>query len=255
MSLPWPLALAAFAIACHSKQDTVDTTPPEDTAPEGPVYPTGDRILLFTGHGGAVEGASSGFGAFADMDAHWKDKYGWNTDIRSTLDKDLSAYRMIGLVAPGLNGGSTFSVDEIDQFEHARRRGTRIVIFNEVENCDTNVIGNLLENWGIVPRFSGEGAAEFQMDAATFIAPDQMTEGVEGLRFSDPCYVADNGAPYIVHSEGNHIVVKDQPLGWGGEVVLIGDLEFMDDTGNYALADNQVFADRLVEVDPAYAAE
>ena len=41
----------------------------------------------------------------------------------------------------------------------------------------------------------------------------------------------------------------------GGEVVLVGDIEFLDDTRNYELGDNQLFADRLVEVEPGYAVE
>jgi hypothetical protein len=255
MKTPYALMiLPLVALACE-KPDPIDTSPPEDTAPEGPVYPTGDRILLYTGNGG-LEGASSdGFGQYDDIDEHWKAKYGWNTDVRSTLDEDLSAYRMIGLMAPGIHGGSNFDLDQIDLLEGARRKGTRIVVFNEVTNCDTNIIANLLDNWGIRPRFTGEGADEFQMLDSDFIATDQMTDGVTGLRFSDPCFIADNGSPYLVHNQGDHIVVKDQPLGWGGEVVLIGDLEFLDDTGNYGLADNQLFADRLVEVEPGYAVE
>ncbi len=248
------LILPLFAFACD-KPEPVDTSPPEDTAPEGPVYPTGDRILLYTGNGGLAGAGSGGFGQYDDIDEHWKEKYGWNTDVRSSLDEDLSAYRMIGLMAPGIYGGSNFDLDQIDLLEGARRKGTRIVVFNEVDNCDSNIIANLLDNWGVAPRFTGEGADEFQMLDTDFIATDQMTDGVSGLRFSDPCYIVDNGAPYLVHNQGNHIVVKEQPGGWGGEVVLIGDLEFLDDTGNYGLADNLLFADRLAEVEPGYSVE
>ncbi len=250
---PLVMLLSVFAIACE-KPEPVDTAPViEDTAPEGPVYPDGDRIMLYTGNGGLAGAGSSGLGQYDDIDAHWKEKYGWNTDVRSSLDSDLTQYRMIGLMAPGIYSGSNFTVEEIDLLEAARRKGTRIVIFNEVGNCGSNIIANLLDNWGVRPRFTGEGTDEYQMLDTDFIGTDQMTEGVSALRFSDPCFIAANDAPYVVHNEGNHIVVKDQPLGWGGEVVLIGDIEFLDDTGNYGLADNQVFADRLVEVDPALA--
>ncbi len=250
---PVLLILSAFAAACE-KPEPIDTSPPEDTAPEGPVYPTGDRIMLYTGNGGLEGAASSGFGQYDDIDAHWKEKFGWNTDVRSSLGDDLSDYRMVGLMAPGIYSGSNFDVEQIELLEGARRHGTRIVIFNEVTNCDTNIIENLLENWGIRPRFNGEGADEFQMLDTDFLANDQMTDGVSELRFSDPCFIDTNGAPYIVHNQGDHIVVKDQPLGWGGEVVLIGDLEFLDDTANYDLGDNLLFADRLVEVEPGYTA-
>ncbi len=248
------LVLPLFALACE-KPEPIDTSPPEDTAPEGPVYPTGDRIMLYTGNGG-LEGASSdGFGQYDDIDEIWKDSFGWNTDVRSSLGDDLTDYRMIGLMAPGIYGGSNFDMEQIDLLEGARRKGTRIVVFNEVDNCDSNIISNLLDNWGIRPRFTGEGTDEFQMLDTDFIANDQMTEGVGELRFSDPCFINANDAPYLVHNEGNHIVVKDQPLGWGGEVVLIGDLEFLDDTQNYDLGDNLQFAKNLVVVDPDYAAE
>jgi hypothetical protein len=249
---PFLPLVALVALACE-KPEPVDTSPPEDTAPEGPVYPSGDRILLYTGNGGLDGAASSGFGQYDDIDAHWKEKYGWNTDVRSSLGDDLSEYRMIGLMAPGIYGGSNFDLDQIDLLEGARRKGTRVVIFNEVGNCDANIITNLLDNWGVRPRFSGEGADEFQMLDTDFIGTDQMTQGVSELRFSDPCYIDANEAPYVVHNQGDHIVVKDQPGGWGGEVVLIGDIELLDDTQNYELGDNLLFADRLVEVDPALA--
>jgi hypothetical protein len=248
------LVLALFAFACE-KPEPVDTSPPEDTAPEGPVYPTGDRIMLYTGNGGLAGAGSNGFGQYDDIDAHWKERFGWNTDVRDSLGDDLTPYRMVGLMAPGIYGGSNFTVEQIDLLEAARRKGTRVVVFNEVGNCDANIIENLLENWGVRPRFTGEGTDEFQMLDTDFIATDQMTTGVSGLRFSDPCFINDNGAPYIVHNQGDHIVVKDQPLGWGGEVVLIGDIEFLDDTGNYDLADNLIFAENLVVVDPDYSAE
>jgi len=250
---PTLLVLSLFAVGCE-KPEPVDTSPPEDTAPEGPVYPTGDRIMLYTGNGGLEGAGSDGFGQYDDIDELWKDAYGWNTDVRSSLGDDLSDYRMIGIMAPGIYGGSNFDMEQIDLLESARRKGARIVIFNEVTNCDSNIISNLLDNWDIPPRFTGEGTDEFQMLDTDFIANDQMTEGVTGLRFSDPCFINDNGAPYLVHNEGNHIVVKYQPQGWGGEVVLIGDLEFMDDTGNYGLADNLLFAKRLAEVEPDYTA-
>ncbi len=250
-------ALLALGLAgCNGRPtDTVDTSPPEDTAPEGPVYPAGDRVLVYTGNGGVTGAGSSGFGSFEDIDAHWKDKYGWNTDVRESLGDDLSSYRLVVLAAPGIYGGSNFTQEQVDLLEGARRQGSRVVILNDVGNCDSNVIDNLLEAWGLRPRFTGVGVDEFTMLPATFIAADQMTEGVSELRFSDPCYVAANGAPYVVHHEGDYLVVKDQPLEWGGEVVLIGDLEFLDDTGNLELGDNKLFAERLAEVEPDYVVE
>ena len=245
------LILSSLALGCE-QPEPIDTSPPEDTAPEGPVYPSGDRIMLYTGNGGLAGASSSGFGQYDDIDVHWKEKFGWNTDVRDSLGDDLGDYRMVGLMAPGIYDGSNFTIEQIDLLEAARRRGTRIVIFNEVGNCDANIIGNLLENWGIRPRFNGEGVKEYSMLDTDFIADDQMTAGVSELRFSDPCFIDDNQAPYIIHHEGNHMVVKDQPLGWGGEVVLIGDIEFLDDTANYGLGDNLLFADNLVTVDPDY---
>ncbi len=249
-----PMALALLVVGCE-KPEPIDTSPPEDTAPEGPVYPSGDRIMLYTGNGGLEGAGSDGFGQYEDIDEHWKDTFGWNTDVRSDLGDDLSDYRMVGLMAPGIYGGSNFDLDQIDLLEGARRKGTRIVVFNEVDNCDSNIINNLLENWGILPRFTGEGAAEFTMLDTDFIANDQMTEGVTELRFSDPCFIDANGEPYLVHNEGDHLVVKTTPGDWGGEVVLIGDLEFLDDTANYGLGDNLTFAENLVVVDPSYGSD
>jgi len=239
------LALAG----CDGEQESVPfLVAPEDTAPQGPIYPSGDRILMYYGNGGA-NAASSGWGSLVQIDEHWKEKYGWNTDWRDSLGDDLSAFRMIGFMAPGIHGGSDFTEDQIALLDGVRRAGTRLVVFNEVDNCDSRVIDSLLEGLGAAPRFTGEGTAEYQVVAPSYIGPDQITEGVSDLRLSDPCYIEPNGAPYIIHDEGNHILVKD-PHAFGGEVVLMGDFEFLDDSGNIKLSDNLVLADRLVEVEP-----
>lgn len=243
---------------CGKDEDVEDSSPvdtaPVDTAPPTPTWPTGDRILMYTGNGG-VTGRDSGWGQLDDIDAHWKEKYGWNTDVRDYFSDDLSVYRMIGFMAPGAWGdGEAFSEDVLASLRAAMEGGTRIVVLNDIDNCGGETINQLLEGLGVSMRFDGTGAQEFMVMEATYIGTSQMTDGITSLQFSDPCFVALNGAEYVVHAEGDPIVAWQRP-GNGGEVVAIGDFEFLDDSGPMEYAQNRDFADRLAEVEPGYVPE
>lgn len=254
-TLLFSMALAGCGLTTNrpGKGDETGDSATDDTAPPAPRYPDGDRILLFHGHGGA-SGASSGFGRVTSIDAHWKETYGWNTDWRTSLGDDLSAFRLVGFMAPGLEGGDPFTDEELALLRGALEAGTRLLVMNEVGSCGSPVIDALLEGLGVGLRFTGEGRSEYSVVTPDWVGGAQFTEGVNQLVFSDPCYVdAGAGGSPAVQVDGDLLVAWERP-GNGGDVVVVGDFEFLDDSGMLAQQENQRFADLLVEVEPGYGA-
>ncbi len=248
--------LATLFVACSQGADTGGTswvadtaTPREDSAPPQITYPRGDRILIYTGHGGQ-EGQDNGWGEVNGIDEYWKELYGWNTDWRGYLEEDLSSYRLIGFMSPGSTGESPFSDDELGLLRGAMEDGTRMLIMTEVGFCATETVNQLLEGLEVDMRFGGEGAQEYQVVEATAIADHQLTVGVETLAMSDPCYVETNGSDAIISFESHVLLAVDRP-GTGGDVVAIGDFEFLDDSGSH-FGDYLALLERLVEVDPDF---
>ena len=221
-----------------------DTSPPEIT------YPRGDRILIHTGHGGE-EGNDNGWGQFEGIDEFWKETYGWNTDWRDSLGDDLSSYRMVAFASPGAVEESPFSDDELELLRSAMDDGTRMLVMVEVGHCATETVNQLLEGLGVSMRFQGDAAQEYQVMEATGIATHQLTQGVETLAFSDPCYVEPGDGQAVVQFETSAMVATERP-GNGGDVVAVGDFEFLDDSGSH-YGDYLVLAQRLAEVDPDLA--
>ena len=87
-----------------------------------------------------------------------------------------------------------------------------------------------------------------------FRSDHQITTGVDTLRFRDACYLDFGDGEYLARYNDEILLAVDRP-GAGGEVVVIGDFEFMDDSGPREWAKNGLLADRLVEIDPDLAVD
>ena len=265
-----PLVAAALAAAlsgCGDKDgagadgaggtDGADGTDGTDGADGGgaeTVYPSGQRILLYYGHGGyGPEG--SGKAAFEAIDAEWKDRYGWNTDHRDTWTADLTDYRFVGLIAPGSGGSASWTAEEVATFTGALEAGTRIAVFGDRSACGSPVVTELLAALGTEMRFTGDAAS-----ANSVVQTDDVNgnhqigaDASGGIRMKEPCYIDPTGGNGIVRDNNNHVLVAADPFGDGGEIVLVGDFQFMDDGSGYLdESDTRQFADNLVVVEPGY---
>ncbi len=264
--LTWALCFSSLAVACGDKEgEGTDGTDAADAAdggdgaedsgePQETVYPTGTRILLYYGNGGyPLSGA--GKAAFETIDAHWKDSYGWNTDHRDAWTEDLSDYRMVGLVAPGYNDDTAFTSEEIAVFAEALANGTRIVIFGDREACGAGVAPALVEALGLRMAFTGASASlNAVVQADDFNRSHQVSAGLEAaIRMKEPCYVDPTSGSAVVRDNNNNVLVAAAQVGNGGDVVLVGDFQFMDDASGYLdQGDTQAFADNLAIVDPSF---
>ncbi len=262
MSPSWLPLLCLMLVGCPTDPDgpgqddtgpTADDTggDTDDTLP--PVYPDGQRILLYHGHGGPDED-ESGWGRFDLVDQHWKDAYGWNTDYRTSIAEDLSDYRAIFFVGPGYTAEASFDPALLERLRAALGTGTRMIVVTEKDGCASYAPNELLEGLGSTMRFSGGGLGDYQVAEIELISPHQITAGVTALRFRDACYLDVGDGDYLARYNDEFMVGVDRP-GAGGEVVLIGDFEFMDDSGPSEWANNALLADRLVEIDPGFATD
>ena len=241
-------------IGCTDKDgdgtdSATDTGASFTPAPEY-TYPTGDEILVYTGHGGA-DGAGGVGGAVETISAHWLSTYGWETRVKDSIPSDLSKYRAIIMMAPGSSDLENFSASNAEQFSEALRIGTRLVILADNGTCSNTAVSNLLDLMGVSIRFTGEAAdANMVVSVDAFNFDNQITTGLTELRLHDPCYADAGGGEMLFADEDNNIVGVAERPGFGGDIALIGDMRFLDDTGYLDYVDNLQLADNLVTIEP-----
>ena len=267
LSLVW-MAAAALSLGCGDKaegpaggpdtgagSDGGDGDDGDDGSTEETVYPSGRRVLLDYSHNGYGP-ESSGKAEFTAIDAHWSATYGWNTDHRGSFTSDLSDHRVVGFLAPGINGAEDFSQEEIDALTAALAAGTRVIVFGDRTGCGVPGITTFLAALGSTMSFTGESAGENSLALTDdFDTSHQIGAGLtEPIKMKEPCYVNPTGGQTVVRDNNRNVLVASQQIGSGGDVVLVGDFQFMDDGSNYlASGDTQRFADNLVIVDPNWA--
>jgi|GEM_PF-6445210 len=236
----------ALLIACtdDATDDTADST--TDTVPE-PIYPSGERILLYTGHNGE-DGNNSGAGKFDDASEWIKDTYGWNVSDRTELADPLQ-YRVMVLVDSGLKGDSVYGSESVFELETALAAGVRVVTVVSPENCAGTTFNQLFEDLGVDARYTGTGANTAKVTLAVPSRAHQITNGIDEIRFLESCWVESNGAT-VLFADDRDVVVTAEQVGDAGELVVMGDFSWFDDRGYLDDSDNRAMLGNLVEVDP-----
>lgn len=200
------------------------------------------RILLYYGNGGEDEGYAAAvtlfesLGYLVDYTADWPD------------DPALDEYKVIFLLGPGnANNDPTnddFTPGQLGQLDLFLRGGGRLVVMAEA-GATVSVENALLS---ALTGFDAQFAAmSITAALADDITADQVTGDVTTLDFdaatsvtvgagADPGELAALSAPYP--TAGGIILAADTPTGvsrlstdgFAGDVVLIGDLNWMDDS-------------------------
>ncbi|MCB9762375.1 MAG: hypothetical protein H6739_21440 [Alphaproteobacteria bacterium] len=231
-------------LACWGKDEPVDDS--ADTQPPEQVWPDQDRVLFFYGMGGRP-GSSSGDASTDQAQAWIEEAYGWPTSSRDTLGEPEN-FRAILMMDPGANEGG-FSQGQVDNLQVAMEQGTRVVIFANQQTCNGDVANGLVEALGAPMRLNGDVRSGVAILPAT--SGYQPTDGVTEVYFPDPCVVETNGADPLV-AEGRDVYAAAYRPAYGGDVVLIGDYNWMDDTGRLTTSDNTALLGNLVEVEPGF---
>jgi len=237
-------------LACTRGDDGTEDTRIVDTQPDFITYPSQERVLFYDGHGGEP-GDSVGNGGSDLAEAFISSEYGWQAERRDNLGEP-EKFRAIVLMDPGVKQPFAFQDADVEKLQGAMKSGTRIAILVSAQNCAGATINPLLEKLGVAMRLNGEGAL------GTVISESmpglQMTEGVSTVYLNVPCTVVPNGGETLLIDDRDVFAVSERP-GWAGDVVLIGDYGWTDDTDQLDLGSNRSFLKRLVEVDPALTAQ
>jgi len=234
----------ALLIACTG--DGTDDTSDSSTEPTGPIYPDGERILLYTGHSGE-DGNNSGAGKFDNASDWIKATYGWNVSDRSDLADPLQ-YRVMILVDSGVKGESVYGESSVDLIVEALDAGIRVVSVVSPDNCAGTTLNGLFESLGALARYSGDGASTARVTVVGPSRAHQLTADVEEARFLESCWVESNGAT-VLFSDDRDVVMSVEPIG-NGELVVVGDFSWFDDRDYLDDSDNQTLLGNLVEIDP-----
>lgn len=219
--------------------------------------PTGDRVLVYYGHGGA-SGDGAGRGAVTALEALVEDELGHPLDWRDYLPDDLSDYRAILLMGSGMEGEQLYAAAEVEQLRLSLDLGARLIVLAEVETCGLTVANDLLAGLELTMALTGDGADQNQVVAGVAATPDhQVMAGVVDVSLRDPCWVDLGGATPLIKDADRHslMAVERPPARAGavalpGDVVLAGDFQFLDDGGGLADGDHSRLATNLVEVGP-----
>lgn len=248
------LGLLLGTMGCGDKSEADDTAAGADDNfdPFSEItYPEGSEILVYTGHGG-VDGDGGAPGGVETISTHWSNTYGWKVRIKDIIPTKLDKYRAIIMMAPGAEDEVPFSLDLANQFRDAMANGTRIIILADYDSCGSSAVNNLMDLMGMSLRYSGQASdpnVVIQVDAFNFNT--QITTGLAALRFNDPCYLDPGGSGELLFAtEDNQTVGVVQRLLVGGEVAIVGDFRFLDDTGYLDYDDNRQLADNLVNIEP-----
>jgi len=222
-------------------------------------YPTDDmnNILLYSGHGGPDGLDPYNWGVFNSIiPNHWQDDHNWFAYWQPALPEtgDFTYYRMIGLMGPGSTAQPAFGEPDIIKLRRTLDSGTRIVLFADRESCNNTATDGLLEGLGVTMRLRGDGAGtRLLVEDAEVKSGHQITKGVSSVYFVDPCYISKGDATALItwEREGdNRVLAAVERPGNGGDVVIIGDFQILDDSGNFYQADNHTLVDNLATIVP-----
>ncbi len=88
---------------------------------------------------------------------------------------------------------------------------------------------------------------------ATIASGHPIIRDVSGLKLFGPCKVDPDGAKTLVSRDidgDRRVYAAVERPGTGGDVVIVGDFQFFDDTNGIIWEDNEAFIDNLAAVAP-----
>jgi len=248
----WLLAFIGCASGLITLVDTGDKAGWETENRGDPVdkltYPDDatKKVLMYHGHDGI---RSSGFD-LERVKATWADA-GWSVEQTAQWPVELEPFRMLAFVGTGYRAVAPtgFSDSQIDALHSALERGTRLVVMAESARCVTSNVTDLLSHLGVDIFFSGGNSSDHDEVIADDLASEnQLTRQITAIQLTGPCFVkADDD--WIARTDQNQPLVAVQRPGTGGDVVLLGDVEFMTDS-KIDRSDNEAFVRRLAKVTP-----
>lgn len=246
------LGMMALLLAGCGDKDTDTAGDTGGGIGNGVRYPSGDEIMIFIGHDGA-DGDGGAPGAVEQVAAHWESTYGYTVRIKDEMPTEVIKYRAIVMMAPGYFGGAApFIKSEVLKLQEMLRQGSRVIILAESGTCGDAQVNQLLADLGTSISMNGTGADSTRLvQISKFNYDSQVASDITELQIHGPCYIdaGPDGDALFADDDGNIVAAVQYP-GPGGDVVVIGDFRFLDDTGYRDQADNAILADNLITIEP-----
>lgn len=237
-----PMGYDPDADADNANSEEVDRGEPVDKI----VYPAPDDVgvLIYKGHDGQALAATSILRDTLSAD-------GW--EVSSTFDfpGSFEGFRLVILSNPGslVADDALFNEAQVASIQTALAQGTRFLIGLEPENCASSSAYALMEALDTPQIFDGNSmATTTTVTLGTLDETVQPMSGISTLSFRGPCYLTD-GAGWMVKNGSNQVVAARYQEGNAGDIIMVGDLDFLMD-GSIEAADNEQFARNLAQVTP-----
>lgn len=241
----WPFLILACSNG-SDKDSGSENSIHSDDSPSDIIYPTGESVWFFDGIGGCSIGGG-GTCEYNQAKALLVDD-GWQVDYASSW-RSLDPYRMMIMLAPNINGSGQLTNDEISDIKAGLSNGLRLVITAENSLCDAPAVQTLLEALEASISFTGESLDANRIIEVNNLSNHQINSNASRYLMIDPCMV-DAPENIFADSEGR-VYGGAERLDNGGEIILIGDSDFFDDSGYLSEADNSTLIKNLAWIDPA----
>lgn len=221
------------------------TMNPDTAGNSSVVYPTTDAVWFFDGFGGCSIGGG-GTCEYNQAESVLQSD-GWLTSYSSSW-YNPSDYRAIFLLAPNLIHEDSPTNEEIDALKSALSLGMRLIITAEDGLCQSQSVETILEQVGARIRFSGEALDHNRIIEVSTLSDHQINTSANRYSFVDPCFV--EGGTKLFQDAERRVYGGAEQLSGGGEIVLLGDSDFFDDSGYLTTLDNARLIRNLAWIDP-----
>jgi hypothetical protein len=233
----------------HTEGPTSETDEPDTDEPPS----NRDQVWLYTGHGGTDSADPNGRGGLAGITSHWTSE-GFSTSVLSTLPEiDLMATpRLLVFAGPGSQSSGSFGPLDVRKIETLLESEARIAFF--VESCNNPHLNTVLSQLGVGIQVSDmDGPHNETILDASLHESHALTADINTLHLTDPCRLEVSTATILAHRENEatqELFMAAEHPSMGGEVIVVGDLQLIDDFGMLNQADNRSFASALADHDP-----
>ena len=239
----WPFLVWACTSSSNKFEDSGTLTASSST---DIIYPNGQSVWLFDGIGGCSIGGG-GTCEYNQSKALLMDA-GWQVDYASSW-RALDPYRLMVMLAPNITGSGQLTNAEIEDIKSGLSTGLRLVITAENSLCESSAVRMLLDALGASIAFTGEALDANRIIEVNSLTNHQANSNASRYLMIDPCMV-DAPENIFADSEGR-VYGGAERLDNGGEIILIGDSDFFDDSGYLSEADNSTLIKNLAWIDPA----
>jgi len=202
----------------------------------------GGAVLIYYGNGGTPPGLQfeiPGVATYTRLAAHYEGA-GLQTDYTDQWPSSLDGYCLIILPCPGDQGdeGENFYTSaQVAALRAFLERGGRLVVLGDHSGWfGMNTLNDLLDKIGVgIRQNSDDFLGEYYSVPTSHISSHYLMEGVTSFQFAASSSLTLSGtAESLVREPGGATLIAvdriaGAPGGQGGEVVVSGDLNIIDD--------------------------